>query len=517
MYGVPTTISNPANLNKQGFDYSVNPFKIASSQGATTGLLAGAPSWQINQYGTTGQPTNTATDNHPVLSSDGSWVSSTSGQPWHGTYQNPNGTVQYFSNGQQVTDVGQVGLQKPQIGVQQIAKNPALSSQVAGAIDQNATATGMLSKSFADYLKEAQNVGAQGQAQLAKSESAINPAGTISRLNADVSQAGTDLNKTLSQYVTSQNQNQQDIAGANQNYQQQQDAALKNLGTNLTTENQNYATAAQNSAAQAYANALKQTNLYQLQSGTPTSGSGQLSNRYIADFNSVNLPLQQDLANRALATTNQLYGLGSNLQNQYLGNLQNQYAGVNALNQDVANRFTSGNQYLTGLDQQTAQYIQGLQQQVATMAPELRAQYLQSLGVPIQMAQAILSGNTANLSQLAGLDQQANWYNAYGQYQNNAPSFISPRVTIPSVGGGGGGTTATGGFAPLVSDAMSQQNDYLAQQQAWLQSPAGQQWQQQNRTATSSPAANNYGVPGVDSYGNPVSQNPAVTLPNVYT
>jgi hypothetical protein len=488
MNGVPIT------LNKEGLKNS------SEVQDGSPGFPMTTQGWQMSAGDPVTNPSSTSTgtnansDNHPQLSASGQWVSSATGQPWHGSYQNPNGTTQFYSNGSQVQDIGQVGIQKPQIGVQQINKNPAISSQVAGAVDQNAQNTGMFQKSFSQYLQEAQNIGSQAPGQLAQAEAAINPAPTISRLNADVGGATSSLNTTLNNYVNSQNQNQGNIASANQNYENTQNTNLATLGKNLTTENQNYATAAQNVAAQAYANALKQTNLYQLQSGTPASGSGALSNRYIADYNAVNLPLQADLANRSIATTNQLYGLGSNLQNQYLGNLQTQYAGVGSLNQDVANRFTSGNQYLTGLDQQTAQYVQGLQQQVASMSPQLAMSYLQSMGVPMQMAQQIISGNTANLSQLTGLDQQANWYNAITPYQNNAPTFSSPRVNMPTAPTQP--WTANGGVANggLLDQANSQMGSLGQMQQNWLQSPPGQAWLAQNKTATS--GSNNYGVSG---------------------
>lgn len=498
MNGIPTTLtSNPQQLNQAGQNTTasatnnladaLNAGYLASGD-IRSPLASDLQSAQAsaNRY-TTG---NANTDNHPVLSATGNWVSSTTGAPWHGSYQNPNGSTQYFSNGKQVTDVGQVGLQLPQIGVQTIQRDPALSGQVAGAVSGNAANTGMLNKSFAQYLQEAQNVGNAGAAQLASSQAAINPAGTISRVNADVSNVGTALGNTLNNYTTAQNANQGNIAAANAAYQKTQQSALAGLGANINTAENNYQTAAQGVAGQGYANALKQTNLYQLGSGTPTSGSGQLSNRYIADYNNINLPLQQQLAGMRLSDINNLYGIGSNLQSQYLQNLQSQFAGQGALNADLANRANQNNQYTTGLDQQTAQYIQGLQQQVATMSPQLAAQYLQSLGIPIQMAQQIMSGNIANLNSLAGLDQNANLYNLVTPYQNNAPNYLSPRVNLPGLPGQP--TTGNGGMGGLSDTMGNQLGSFANYQQQWLQTPAGRAWQQAN----SQPAANNYSTGG---------------------
>lgn len=488
MIGVPTTLTNNPPLNQAGNtstgSSNANITNALNYYGLKSGTIT-TPDANVISSADAFNPSNPngGAVNHPVLSASGQWVSSVSGQPWHGGYTGPGGITQYFSNGQQVQDAGQVGLQTPQISVQQIQKDPALSAQVSGAITDNSQSSNLLKKSFADYLAEAQKMGAAGDVQLSQSQAAIDPSGTISRMNNDVTGASTNLGNTLNQYTTAQNQNQANIIGANQNYQKTQDAALGQFGTNLGNEQSAYEKAAQNVANQAYSNALKQVNLYQLTSGTPTSGSGQLSNRYISAYDNVNLPLQQQLAQMRMGTTNQLYNLGSSLQNQYLQNQQGQLAGQGALNSDLANRANSNNQYITGLDQGTAQYVQQLQQQVATMHPQLAMQYLQSLGIPLQTAQAIISGNTSNLSQLAGLDQSANAFNFVTPLQNNAPTYLSPGLSLPRTNSytptGGTGT----GMAPLVNQSSDAENQFLNQQNQWLNTDAGKSWQIQNRIA----------------------------------
>jgi len=525
MNGLPTTLIGAPVLNQAGSsntstgsanNYSnqlagaLNSSALASGAIGTpvASLLSGAEQ-SANQYNAQQSNPETNSDNHPILSGDGQWVSSTTGQAWHGSYQNPNGSTQYYSNGQQVSDIGQVGNQLPNISVQQIQKNPAISSQVAGAVSQNAQNTGLLSKSFNDYLNEANTVASQAPSQLSAAESAINPAGTIATENANVANTGASLNSNLANLTAEQRANLGNIAGTNQQYQTTQQAALGNLGTTLTNQTNDYQTAAQNVANQAYANALKQSNLYQLTSGTPTSGSGALDNRYIAAYDQVNLPLQQQLAQMRLGQTNQLYNLGSNLQNQYLQNAMNLYGQTGNVNTQLAGQANTNTQYMSGLDQQTAQYVQGLQQQVASMTPQLAMSYLQAMGVPMQMAQQIIAGQTSNLAGLTTLDQQANSYNMVTPYQNNAPQYTVPRVGIPSAPNNGTGTANNYGMGPLINQSNAAQNATAAAQQGYtdangnywqIQTGAnGQpQWVQtfQATAAPSNPAANNYGIPG---------------------
>lgn len=477
MNGLPTSLTT-VGLAKAG---SQDPFASALNyQGIQNGSITKPDASTITSANSYTPSNQSNTDDHPILSASGQYVSSKTGQAWHGSYANPNGTTQYYSNGQPVQDIGMVGVQKPNIQVQAIAKDPALSSQVSGAIGANGQTAGMLSKSFNQMLQEAQHVTDKQGAQLKQSQAAIDPSATIARVNNDVSTVGNQLGRTLNDYGVSQNANLSNVAGANSAYQTNQNAALGTLKSDLTNENSAYAAAARNVAAQAYANAAKQTNLYHLTSGTPTSNSGALSNRYMSEFNTINVPLQQDLANRNLAQTNQLYSLGSNLQDRYLGNNLNLFSQQGALNTDLANRGNSNNQYMAGLDQDTAKYIQSLTQQVATMQPQLAQQYLTSLGIPFQIAQQIIAGNTQNLQALSNLDQSANNYNFYAPGQNNAPSYVSPRISIPSSGNGTGtgyNNYSGGGMAPLVSQSNSALNDYQAQQAAWLQTDAGKAWQ----------------------------------------
>ncbi len=322
MNGLPTTLNGAPVLNQAGQNTSTGNSNNATNNLAgalNAGYLASgdinSPLAGLQQSATQSAnsylTSSSNSDAHPILSANGQWVNSATGQAWHGSYQNPNGTTQYFSNGQQVNDIGQVGNQLPNISVQQIQKNPAISSQVAGAVASNANSTGLLSKSFNDYLNEANQVAAQTPAQLSAAEKAINPTGTINTLNQNVATTGSQLNANLGNLTAEQRANLANIAAANQGYQNTTTANLQNLGTTLGTEQQNYATAAQNVANQAYAAAAKQASLYHLTGGTPTSNSGALDNRYLGAYANINTPLQAQLAQMTMGDTRELYGLGA--------------------------------------------------------------------------------------------------------------------------------------------------------------------------------------------------------------
>ena len=520
MNGLPTTLNGSAPvLNQAGQNTSTGNSNNATNNLAgalNAGYLASgdinSPLAGLQQSATQSAnsylTSSSNSDAHPILSANGQWVNSATGQAWHGSYQNPNGTTQYFSNGQQVNDIGQVGNQLPNISVQQIQKNPAISSQVAGAVASNANSTGLLSKSFNDYLNEANQVAAQTPAQLSAAEKAINPTGTINTLNQNVATTGSQLNANLGNLTAEQRANLANIAAANQGYQNTTTANLQNLGTTLGTEQQNYATAAQNVANQAYAAAAKQASLYHLTGGTPTSNSGALDNRYLGAYANINTPLQAQLAQMTMGDTRELYGLGAGLQGQYLANAANLYGQTGNVNTQLAGQANANTQYMSGLTSQTAQQIQALQQQVAGLQPQLAMQYLQAMGIPQQTAQQIIAGNTANLQGLTNLDASANAYNFVAPANLNYPSYTTPRLNMPAaVANPYNTSTGTGGNG-ILSSALATQNNYLAGMQnpyyggyATLPTATG--------TGPYGSPANNYGgVPQPQALGNGMYYDP---------
>lgn len=563
----------------------------------------------------------------PMQNGQGVWVSSVTKQPWTGSFTDATGKISYYNNGASVASIG--AAQAPTFTVTPTAKDPAVAGQVAGLVKNDQPA--LLTKSFNDYLNEANTLGASGATSLAAGQAAVNPAPTIAAVDAATAKTNSALDANNTQFkqqqgavqqgvdaatgaytgsvanrlqnltqqlsavdsnLASQNnayagqqqgvQNQ--VAAANQGYADTANTNLTNLGTNLTSDNATYATAAQNVASQAYAQAQKQIAAYQMGTGTPTSGSGNLDNRYMRAYADINIPLQQQLAQNNLNQTNQLYSLGQGLQNTEYGNTMNQFAGQSALNSDITNRGTAIDQYLAGqygnvyglganadssvlganlgalnsrsnintslnsnanntalttgnLSTQDAQYVAQLKQATAGMSNELAAQYLQQIGAPIQVAQAVLAGQTSNLAGLNALDQSATSYTLSTPYQNNAPTYATNSPRLPNFNSnlsGGGAYTGTGsayGGAPLASSQAQNNFQNGGNPNGWVQGGDGNwysqgangQWQMVYKTPQ---APTSYGAPqetGGSGYsgGNngdySVSPNYDFSQPNPFT
>lgn len=483
----------------------------------------------------------------PQLNSSGQYIDTTTGLPSHGTYTNASGQQQFFSNGKQVANAADVGIQNQDFSVSKTQKNPLISGAIDNLQSQASTTGNLLSKSVADYLAEAGRVNSQASGQLATDQAAYDPTGTINRLNTDsASQAdalnannrsyatnqnavldsvgdtartyqtganaslvgleknnattAADLQKNNADYTQNQNQVQGDIAANNTAYSQTVADRLTKLQTDLDAQNQQYETAAQAVADRSYAAAQKNTDLYHLTSGTPTSGSGALDNRAMMDYNNINTPLQADLANRRYQQVNQLDAAHSAADATNYGDLMSQYAGQSALNSDFANRGISLAQYIQGLnsgnynaenstlsnvnqsqlgvenaqsalnsdlagrtadtakylattDANTAAQIQNLRTATAGMSRAAAATYLQQLAVPAQVAQQILSGAIGNESAIQGLDERANAYTFNTPYDTSrvpaSPGFsaATPRSYAPRPGNNTG-TSGNRNYAP---------------------------------------------------------------------
>jgi hypothetical protein len=489
--------------------------------------------------------TSSASSNAPQQNSSGQFINTATGVPYHGMYTAPNGQVSYYSNGKQVPSAADVGIQNQAFSVSSTAKNPVISGEASSLANEEGGTQPLLSKSFNDYLNEASTIGAQGASQLATDQAAYDPSATIARENNDVSNetsalnsnnqaydtaannvqsnvaanardytsglnsnlntlenstatTGSNLNATNNQYATEQQGVQGNIAATNNQFATDTNSRLANLSSTLTAQNQAYETAAQAVAAQAYQASQKQNALYQLGTGTPTSGSGNMDNRYIRAYADINTPLQADLANRNYNQTMTLNSLGTTAANQIYGNTMSQDAGESALNSDLANRTNSIQQYLQGLysqnynagqgvqsseyganqgvnsaasaldsdvanrnaattqtttnaDTQAAQYIQSLKTATAGMSRAAAAQYLQQLAVPQETAAQILSAQTGDLSALSGLDSTANFITANTPFNSSAvPQANAYPIQRPARSyTPGQSNTATGGSIPV--------------------------------------------------------------------
>lgn len=492
-----------------------------------TGLITGYSDngTGIKSYGLeAGQPKTPSTKLKPQKNAAGQWVDTSTGLPYHGAYTDESGRQQFYSNGNQVNSLADVGIQNQAFSVSKTPKNPAISSAIDILQTQAGQAGGILSKSVNDYLAEAGRVNADAKTQLQKDQASYDTTQTENRLNRDVNNQVSDLNNINRNYATDQNRIQGDVARDTRDYttgeqsrlasldsrtaatdaavRAQNDAYTTNqrgvqgdiatenktyadtvagrlakLRDDLNTQNAQYETAAQSVADRSYAAAKRGNDLYHLTSGTPTSGSGALDNRMLRNYNDINIPLQQQLADRRYNQVNQLDSAQALADNQNYQNLMSQYAGASATNADFANRGMSIEQYLNSLygnnynaaessgrnvyganlamdsgasalasdlagrasdtsrylsttDANTAAQIQALRTQTAGMSRAAAASYLQQLAVPAAVAQQILSGQIANQSQIQSLDERANAYTFNSPYDaSRVPN--SPGYSVP--------------------------------------------------------------------------------------
>ena len=194
-------------------------------------------------------------------------------------------------------------------------------------------------------------------------------------------------------------------------------------------------------------------------------------------YQQVNVPLQQDLANRRLQQTTALDQQQQQADSDAYRNLINQYSGQAALNTDLANRYGDTTKYTGQLDAATAAQVQQLKIQTAGMSRAQAATYLQQLQIPLEVGQQVLNSQIQNLQGIQGIDANANYYTNYTSYDpsrvattttngaqaprsgnNGANNYTNPGQTIsgngPDVSGGGGPpaqVTSLAGMTP-VSD-----------------------------------------------------------------
>jgi hypothetical protein len=374
------------------------------------------------------------------------------GVAYTGKLTNPDGTVANYENGK-LLPADAYGNALPVFTAQTTVKQPEIAAAASGLLGTSTAANAATNASFNDYLAQAKTLNAQGAIQLTKDQAAVDPTDTINRLNTDTANTTATLNANNADYVSKQQGVQANIAAENTTAAQTTADRLAKLKSDLDAENAQYEQASQAVAGQAYDQAQKQISLYQLGSGTPTSGSGNLSNRYINAYNAINVPLQADLAQRRYAQTGALDVQQQAADKDAYNNLISYYSGQTALNSDVANRMASTAQYTGQLDAATATQIQQLQTATAGMSRAMAAQYLQQLAVPFSLAAQVLGGQISNLQGIQGIETGANYYNLNTPYD---PSRVATTTTNPGqvparsggvpTGNGGGNnySTATG-------------------------------------------------------------------------
>lgn len=293
-------------------------------------------------------------------------------------------------------------------------KNPAIAGAAADLLGQVKTGP----KDFQQYLDEAKQQIEQNKSQLEQDKKAFDVGpleGKLATYDKNFVDTMGGLDNKYSGLINDYRDAQQGQVGA------------------LQDELRNYETSSQAVADRALEYAQKRNSLYQAGSGTPTSDSGDMRQRAIQAFLDVNLPLQKELsAARQNLITNVQMPLNREVQGQSI----NQLTGFEApLASTTANLF--------GGD---AKYVASLRAQLAGRSMQESLQYMQSLGIPIQMQQQVLQGSLGLLGGLTGIDQQNTFYGLSSPY--------SPEITgIPDYTGAfnyGGRRTGVLPVAPSV-------------------------------------------------------------------
>lgn len=414
---------NYADELQQTFNNIQNSFAGATPTRGVNGLITGYTQPGRTYTATAAPPETGVLD--PVT---GLYKSSKTGAIWNGSVTNANGTSSTVQNGKLLPQDA-YGNTLPVFTTTQTVKQPGIAAAANNLLSTNNTDTAALTKSFTDYLNEAKTLGDQGATQLTKDQAAVDPTDTINRLNTDSTNTADALNANNRNYVANQNQVQSDVANENTAAATTSANRIAALKTNLDANNAQYEAASQAVAQQAWNKAQQGLSIYQLGSGTPTSASGNLSNRAIRAYTAINVPLQQDLANRATAETQTLDQQQQQADAQNYQDLINQYSGKANLNSDVANRIGTTAQYTGNLDATTAAQIQQLKTSTAGMSRAQAATYLQQLGIPFSVGQQVIAGQIQNLAGIQNVDANANYYTANTPYDPSrvpsAPTFSS--------------------------------------------------------------------------------------------
>ena len=327
----------------------------------------------------------------------------------------------YSTNPQTGQSTNQSGLTPGQVAGNQLlnttqtvgeTKSPAIAAATQNLLTNNQNVENSATTTFDQYLAQAQAAQNTIGKQVATDTSNLNalPSSTAAALNSINQNYANTTGNISNQYANINAGNAATVAGD-----------ISQLGT----INQNYETAAQNVANQAVSNAGQKIAAYQGASGTPTSDSSGLQEQYENAYTAINLPLQQQLYGQQL----------SQLQN-YITPLQQQLYGQNVA--QAVNYDTTSAQNIAQMQTGSAEQIAALTQAVAGKGVNEALQYMTSLGIPLQVAQTVLSGSTSNLATLSGVNLGNTNYGIAGDYQSaigGLPTF--PNQQQPNTNRGG--------------------------------------------------------------------------------
>lgn len=375
--------------------------------------------------------TNYTAGDHPIFDqATGLFKSGKTGVVWNGPVTQANGSMGHAQNGKLLpTDA--YGNVLPVITPVTTVKQPEIAA-AGNALLGSPAASVSTGKSFTDYLTEAKAVNDQSKVQLATDQAAVNPDATIARLNTGAAATTATLNSNDRSYAGNQQNVLGKVAAENTTSADTTTARLAKLKSDLDTQNAQYEKSAQDVAGQAWNRAQQQLKLYQLGSSTPTSSSGNLSNRYLRSYANINIPLQQELAARRYAQTGALDVQQQQADADRYNHLISQFGAEGALNTDLANRTGATAQYTGNLDASTALQVQQLRQATAGMSRAQASQYLQQLSVPFDVGQHVLSGDIANLTGAQNVELGANFYSVNTPYDaSRIPNSVAPIPSLP--------------------------------------------------------------------------------------
>ena len=390
--------------------------------------------------GTTGTTVGANTE-VPVLGADGKFYSTKTGKLFTGA----DSTGNTYNNGFKQSDV------KDRYQAVDVTKDPAVADETSKLLDSFKSDAASALKDFNSHLSD---FSADTSGARAKGAQATD----ISGFETGMNQRQAALDKSLNQSVG-------DYANLNADQATKENAIVKQAFDILPQYDAAAAAIADRQAQALQANMSR----YKLGTDTPRSLSGVEQNILARNVADVYLPMeQQKIARNLDLVTN----LSLPVSRELYGNEANR---ISNFNPKIAQQeFASG--------QATLQTIQGVRQQVAAMSYDDATRYMQSLGVPAQIQQQILSGQLGQLGQIAGLNDATH----YRGLQDLAGAYPSQPVYYnmgtPGYGGasypGRYGITNTGntlgGNAPTTVSPQNGDWSYDQNASAWVNRRTGQ-------------------------------------------
>lgn len=447
--------------------------------------VPGGPNWKTQSPAMTSM-TGTMTDAPIFNQSTGMYVSSVNGQPYTGSHAGQKyqggrvtGVEVPYSGGQTINPNDPNQRYAPV----NIPKNPEISPTVQALTDTLAKSANESLQNFSTYKKQFTD---SIDAAKAKSDAATNIAPLAADLNSQQARYSAALDAASRNYADVNTR----TAAAERGIVQQANDTLPQYD------------AAAEAAANLQMNALqRQVSRYKAASGTPMSLGTNEQAMLTGGAAQILVPMEQ-------AKINQRY------------NILNSLAMPSTL--DIANRETAkaaqfdpmiaAQQFQTGT--QTAQTIQQLKMVTSNMAYQDAVRYMQSLGVPDQLQQQIISGNISQASALNNLMSASR----YQGLQDVMGAQLTPSIGTTFTAPGYPGPTR---YSPNVSSPVANQpllnapnaprtvspnqNPPAGAQGSWVWDGNNNRWQNW-KTGETRPASR---------YQDPFANDPTLDLPGV--